>query len=44
MTQNIAAVGLAAVFLALAENKDFVKDKIEGLGEIGIKKLSLAVS
>ncbi|MHA3061180.1 hypothetical protein ACX1NY_11225 [Acinetobacter sp. ANC 4631] len=42
MVQNIVAVGLAASFLALAENKDFVKDKIEGLGEVGIKKLSLA--
>lgn len=34
--------GLASAFLALAENKDFIKDHIEGLGDIGIKRFSLA--
>lgn len=42
MTEKTIAVGLAAAFLALAENKDFVTDEVEGLGKIGLKRLSLA--
>ncbi len=41
MTDKILT-GVAAAFLALAENKDFVKDDVDGLGSIGIKKMSLA--
>ena len=41
MTSKTVAVGLAAAFLAVAENKDFIVDEVEGLGRIGLKRLSL---
>ncbi|MCT9271128.1 hypothetical protein KTH70_07330 [Acinetobacter baumannii] len=41
MTIKTVAVGLAAAFLAVAENKDFIIDEVEGLGRIGLKRLSL---